>query len=153
MINDVVERTTNRMEKVDENMKTDGLKIIYTTAPEMPYERELYSIIRVSLSQNQDLLLEVKNSEDLLQTIVVKLSNKYDFRMLFTSLYNQIGVSEEVDGNMVGKIDFSKLGGMHAIFTFQTFNFDNGNSYRNVKDILLTDHLLYSCEHDEKGGE
>ncbi|MFT9412280.1 hypothetical protein [Liquorilactobacillus hordei] len=134
-------------------MGIDELKVIYTTAPEMPYERESYSIIRVSLSQNQDLLLEVKNGEGLLQTIVVKLSNKYDFRMLFTSLYNQIGVSEEVDGNMVGKIDFSMLTGMRAIFTFQTFNFDNGNSYRNVKDILLTDQLLYSCEHDKKDGE
>lgn len=134
-------------------MQTDALKIIYTTAPEMPYEREAYLIIRVSLSQNRDLLLEVKDGNGLTQTIVVKLSNNYDFRMLFASLYNQIGVSEEIDGNLVGKIDFSMLTGMHAIFTFQAFNFDNGNSYRNVKDILLTDNLFCTGKQDKEGNE
>ncbi|MFT8393765.1 MAG: hypothetical protein ABF624_07030 [Liquorilactobacillus ghanensis] len=133
------------------NLVLNDLELTFTSAPCQPCEREVYLVEKVSFSQNQELIFEIMNRENIVSTVVLKLSNDYDSKMIFASLYGQLGIGTEINGQPAGKINLAELIGKQAIFTFQPYTFDNGTSYMNVKDILLLGTLdLKISEEGEK---
>lgn len=115
------------------------LQLVYKSAPTSPYERKLLFVNQISISQNKELIFKLQNEEGDNESVVIKLLNQYDSKMLFVSLFNQIGTVKEKGETNIGVIDLSKLVGSWCLFTFQSFNYGNGNAYQNVKDILIVD--------------
>jgi hypothetical protein len=126
------------------------LHLVYDSAPTSPYERKLLFVNQISISQNKELIFKLQNEEGKYESVVIKLLNQYDSNMLFVSLFNQIGAVKEKGETNIGVIDLSKMVGSWCLFTFQSFNYGNGNAYQNVKDILIIDDEKKSMLLNEK---
>ncbi|KRM96713.1 hypothetical protein FC19_GL000229 [Liquorilactobacillus aquaticus DSM 21051] len=101
-----------------------------------PFEHKIMFVKNIVMSQNQELIFMTSNRKKETEIITVDTKNRYNQVMIYSSLFEQIGVTDDSHAMV---IDLNMLVNRWCIFTIQNYVTNNAVSFRNLKDIILLD--------------
>lgn len=116
--------------------KNPGIVARYGNMDSDPFEHKIMFVKNIVMSQNQELIFVTSNRKKETEIITVDTKNRYNQVMIHSSLFEQIGMTDD-SHDMV--IDLNMLVNRWCIFTIQNYVTNNAVSFRNLKDIILLD--------------